>query len=169
MYSTQLEENTDQIVLATKYEDIIDAKKNGKIAAVLTVERGEPLEEDAGTLRILYRLGVRSLTLTHFPRNELGDGSRDDSDSHLTNFGAEVVEEMNRLGIIIDVSHINKTGFWDVLAKIKSPVIASHSNCRTLCSYHRNLGDDQIKALTENGGVINLSYCVRAKYDPLKN
>jgi membrane dipeptidase len=159
VFYSELEVNHDQIVLATRYEDVIDAKKNGKIAAILSVEGGEPLEEDAGTLRILYKLGVRSLTLTHFPRNELADGSGSDSGSHLTDFGSQVVEEMNRLGMIIDVSHINETGFWDVLKKTRSPVIASHSNCRALCSYHRNLSDDQIKALAENGGVINLSYC----------
>ena len=147
VFYSELEKNHDQIVLATKYEDIIDAKKNGKIAAVLTVERGEPLEEDAGTLRILYRLGVRSLTLTHFPRNELGDGSRDDSDSHLTNFGAEVVEDMNRLGIIIDVSHINKTGFWDVLAKTKSPVIASHARATGISAMTRSRHSPRTEAL----------------------
>jgi len=159
VFYTELESNSSQIVLATKYEDVINAKRNGRISAIISVEGGEPLEEDIGTLRIIYRLGVRSMTLTHFPRNELADGSGSDSGSHLTDFGSKVVEEMNRLGMIIDVSHINETGFWDVLEKTKSPVIASHSNCRALCSHHRNLTDDQIKALADNGGVINLSYC----------
>jgi membrane dipeptidase len=159
VFYSEIEDNHDQIILAKNYEAVIDAKKKGKIAAILTVEGGEPLEEDVGTLRILYKLGVRSLTLTHFPRNELGDGSGSDSGSHLTDFGSRVVEEMNRLGMIIDVSHINETGFWDILEKTRSPVIASHSNCRALCSFHRNLSDDQIKALANNGGVINLSYC----------
>jgi membrane dipeptidase len=108
---------------------------------------------------MLYKLGVRSITLTHFARNELGDGSRDDSGSHLTEFGFEVVREMNRLGMIIDISHINETGFWDVIKNTKSPVIASHSNCKALSDHHRNLTDDQIRAVAKNGGVVNLSYC----------
>ena len=159
VFYSELEQNGGLMALATKYEDVIKAKNEGKIAAVLSIEGGEPLEEDVGTLRVLHRLGVRSLTLTHFPRNELADGSGSDSGSHLTEFGNQVVEEMNRLGMIIDVSHINETGFWDVLDKTKSPVIASHSNCKALCNFHRNLTDDQIKALASNGGVINLSYC----------
>ena len=159
VFYSEVEENSDKIVLATRYGDVVDTKRSGKIAVILTVEGGEPLEEDAGALRILYRLGVRSLTLTHFPRNELADGSGSDSGSHLTDFGSQVVEEMNRLGMIVDVSHISETGFWDVLGKTRRPVIASHSNCKALCSYHRNLSDDQIKALADNGGVMNLSYC----------
>jgi membrane dipeptidase len=106
-----------------------------------------------------YRLGVRSLTLTHFPRNELGDGSGADSGSHLSVFGREVVEEMNRLGMLVDISHINETGFWDVMELSKDPVLATHSNCKALCGHHRNLTDDQIKALAEKGGVMNLSFC----------
>jgi membrane dipeptidase len=159
VFYSELEKNRDRIMLATKHDDIIKAKKVGKIAAVISVEGGEPLEEDLGILRVLHKLGVRSLTLTHFPRNELADGSGSDSGSHLTDFGIDVVEEMNKLGMIIDVSHINETGFWDVLDKTRSPVIASHSNCKDLCNFHRNLTDDQIKALARNDGVINLSYC----------
>lgn len=159
VFYSELEQNRGKITFAANYKDIVAAKRNGQVAAILSVEGGEPLEEDLGVLRILYRLGVRAMTLTHFPRNEIADGSGSDSGSHLTDFGAQVVEEMNRLGMIVDVSHINETGFWDVLERTKSPVIASHSNCKALCNYHRNLSDDQIKALADNGGVINLSYC----------
>jgi membrane dipeptidase len=146
-------------MLATNYDEIMKAIKNKKIAAVISVEGGEPLEGKIEVLRILHRLGVRSLTLTHFPRNELGDGSGADSGSHLTKFGKEVVEEMNRFGMLIDISHLNETGFWDVIDLSREPIVATHSNCKALCNHHRNLKDDQIKALAEKGGVLNLSFC----------
>jgi membrane dipeptidase len=149
----------DQIAVATNHREITKTVKDGKIAAVITVEGGEPLEGSIEALRTIYRLGVRSLTLTHFPRNELGDGSGADSGSHLTEFGVEVVQEMNRLGMLVDISHLNETGFWDVIEQSKDPVVATHSNCKALCSHHRNLTDDQIKALAEKGGVMNLSFC----------
>jgi membrane dipeptidase len=158
-FHSEVEKNSDRIAIATTYSGVVDAVKSGKVAAVISVEGGEPLQGDIGVLRMLYRLGVRSLTLTHFPRNELADGSGADSGSHLTEFGAAVVEEMNRLGMIVDVSHINETGFWDVIEKTKSPVIASHSNCKALCGHHRNLTDEQIEALARKGGVMNLSFC----------
>ena len=159
VFYSEVEKNSDRIALAKTHQEVIDAVRGGKIAAILSIEGGESLEGDIGVLRMLYKLGVRALTLTHFPRNELGDGSRDDSGSHLTDFGVAVVEEMNRLGMIVDVSHLNEVGFWDVMEKTKSPVIASHSNCKALCEHHRNLMDEQIEALAKNGGVINLSYC----------
>ena len=159
VFYSEVEKNSDRIALATTYQEVTKAVKEGKVAAIISMEGGEPLEGDIGALRMLYKLGVRSITLTHFPRNELGDGSRDDSGSHLTDFGVAVVEEMNRLGMIVDISHINETGFWDVMEKTKNPVIASHSNCKALCDHHRNLTDGQIEALAKNGGVMNLSYC----------
>ena len=158
-FHMELEKYPEQIALATSYSDIMKAYAEGKTAAVITIEGGEPLEGKIESLRAAYRLGARSLTLTHFPRNELGDGSGADSGSHLTEFGAEVVKEMNRLGMIVDISHLNETGFWDVMELSSDPVIATHSNCKALCSHHRNLTDDQIKALADKGGVINLSFC----------
>ncbi len=159
VFYSEIEKNSNKIALTTTYQEILDTVKRGKIAAVISVEGGEALEGDIGVLRMLYKLGVRMLTLTHFPRNELGDGSRDNSGSHLTDFGVAVIEEMNKLGMIVDISHLNETGFWDVMDKSKSPVIASHSNCKVFSNHHRNLTDEQIKALAEKGGVINLSYC----------
>ena len=158
-FQEEAEKNKDTLAIATNYKEITRAVKDGKIAAVITVEGGEPLEGKIESLRTIYRLGARSLTLTHFPRNELGDGSGADSGSHLTEFGREVVEEMKRLGMIVDISHLNETGFWDVIDQTKAPLLATHSNCKALCSHHRNLTDDQIKALAENGGVMNLSFC----------
>ena len=158
-FHKELEDNSREIALATNYCDIMKIVESGNIAAVLAVEGGEPLEGDISVLRILYRLGVRSFTLTHFPRNELGDGSGADSGSHLTQFGSEVVREMNHLGMIVDVSHINETGFWDVIDLSIDPVVATHSNCKALCNHHRNLTDDQIRAIADKGGVLNLSFC----------
>jgi len=158
-FTMEVERYPDQIAVATNHREIVKTVKDGKIAAVITVEGGEPLEGSIEALRTVYRLGARSLTLTHFPRNELGDGSGADSGSHLTEFGGEVVNEMNRLGMLVDISHLNETGFWDVIDLSKDPVVATHSNCKALCSHHRNLTDDQIKALAEKGGVMNLSFC----------
>ena len=158
-FHAEIEANPDTIALATSYGEIMAAVKAKKIAAVIAIEGGEPLEGDIGALRTAYRLGTRSLTLTHFPRNELGDGSGADSGSHLSEFGREVVEEMNDLGMLVDISHLNETGFWDVMELSKDPVLATHSNCKALCGHHRNLTDDQIKALAEKGGVMNLSFC----------
>jgi len=158
-FKTHLDENSEKIALTTNYSEIKETIKDGKIAALISVEGGEPLEGRIEPLRTIYRLGVRSLTLTHFPRNELGDGSGADSGSHLTVFGKEVVEEMNKLGMIVDISHLNETGFWDVIDLTKDPLMATHSNCKALCSHHRNLTDEQVKALAETGGVLNLSFC----------
>ena len=158
-FTMEVERYPDQIAVATSHREITKTVKDGKIAAVITVEGGEPLEGSIEALRTIHRLGVRSLTLTHFPRNMLGDGSAADSGSHLTEFGGEVVQEMNRLGMLVDISHLNETGFWDVIELSKDPVVATHSNCKALCSHHRNLTDDQIKALAEKGGVMNLSFC----------
>ena len=158
-FHSELDSNPDTIAFATNYDEVMVAVKEGKIAAIISVEGGEPLEGDIGALRMIHRLGVRSLTLTHFPRNELGDGSGADSGSHLTEFGRQVVEEMNRLGMLVDISHLNETGFWDVIEVTKDPIVATHSNCKALCDHHRNLTDDQIRALVDNGGVLNLSFC----------
>jgi membrane dipeptidase len=158
-FQLEVEKNSDTIEITRSYNEIMKTIEQGKIAAIITIEGGEPLEGKIESLRTIYRLGARSLTLTHFPRNELGDGSGGDNGSHLTEFGRDVVEEMNRLGMIVDISHLNETGFWDVMEITKDPVLATHSNCKALCSHHRNLTDDQIKALAEKGGVINLSFC----------
>lgn len=158
-FQLEIEKYPEDIAITTSYNDIMDAVNGGKIAAVVAIEGGEPLEGSIEALRTTYRLGVRSMTLTHFPRNEICDGSGGDSGSHLTEFGRQVVEEMNRLGMLIDISHLNETGFWDVIELTEAPIVATHSNCKALCGHHRNMTDDQIRALADNGGVINLSFC----------
>lgn len=139
--------------------DIEKALTHGKIAALLTVEGGEALMGRLEVLRIFYRLGVRCLTLTWNGRNELADGvSESNTGGGLTVFGKEVIGEMNRLGMVIDVSHLSSQGFWDVMSHSSQPVIASHSNCSAICEHPRNLEDKQIEALAKKGGVVGLTF-----------
>lgn len=126
---------------------------------LLAIEGGEVLEGRLSNLRILQRLGFRAITLTWNQRNQIADGvSESEGKGGLTSFGKEVIQEMNRLGMLIDVSHLNEAGYWDVLALSKKPVVASHSCCRALCDHPRNLTDSQLQALKENGGVIGINF-----------
>ena len=123
------------------------------------MEGGEALAGDLGVLRILYRLGVRSLTLTWNGRNELGDGVGEGKRaSGLSLLGCAVVVEMNRLGMLVDVSHLSEKGFWDVAGVSRQPFAATHANCRALCHHPRNLTDVQIEHLAKTGGVLGLSF-----------
>lgn len=156
---TELEKNRDTIELATSYEKVKSIVADGKIAALLAIEGGEALEGEQGNLRIFYRLGVRLITLTWNQRNDIADGSdHADSQRGLTNFGKRIVGEMNRLGMMIDISHMSESGFWDVLENSSAPVIASHSNSYSLCPHPRNLKDDQIQAIAKKGGWIGVTY-----------
>ncbi len=126
---------------------------------VLAVEGGEVLEGKISNLRILYRLGIRCLTLTWNQRNQLANGiDEKDNRGGLTKFGKEVVSEMNNLGMLVDVSHLSEPGFWDVLKYSKKPVAATHSCCRALYDQPRNLTDSQLSALKDNGGVIGINF-----------
>lgn len=141
-----------------KYEHIESIKDN-QIGTILTVEGGEVLEGELSNLRILYKLGVRLMTLTWNYRNEIADGVMETSaQGGLSLFGVDVVKEMNRLGMIIDVSHLSEKGFWDVISLSRDPIIASHSNAAALCNHPRNLSDDQIKAIHDKGGIIGINF-----------
>ncbi|HHW99120.1 MAG TPA: membrane dipeptidase [Firmicutes bacterium] len=158
-FFTELDANSDSMMLATTVQDILTAKEQGKIAAVLAIEGGEALEGDLGVLRMFHRLGVRSIGLTWNERNDIADGVGDArSKGGLSAFGAAVIEEMNRLGILVDVSHLSDPGFWDAVEISKHPIIASHSNARAVCNHRRNLTDEQIKALAKNGGVMGMNF-----------
>jgi len=155
----EIENNQNDILLVTNYNQIEEANRAGKIAAILSIEGGEALEGDLGVFRVLYRLGVRLLTLTWNQRNQIADGIGESrTGSGLTEFGLKVIDEMNDLRMLIDVSHLSETGFWDVIKRSKAPIVASHSNCYALCPHLRNLKDEQIKALADRGGVIGITF-----------
>ncbi|MDI9440627.1 MAG: dipeptidase [Bacillota bacterium] len=157
---TMLDDYPDYLTFAGSAQDIRAAQATGRLACLLAVEGGEALEGKLAHLRNLYRLGVRLLTLTWNFRNDLGAGQMEGPEGGgLSRFGLEVVEEMNRLGMLIDVSHLNEPGFWDVIEASSSPVIASHSNAKALCDHPRNLTDEQIRAIADGGGVIGVNFC----------
>ncbi|MEA1940122.1 MAG: dipeptidase [Candidatus Caldatribacteriota bacterium] len=155
----ELKKNQDKISLVTNYCQIEKANKAGKICAVISIEGGEALEGDLAVLRVLYRLGIRLITLTWNQRNQIADGVGEArTNSGLTEFGLKVIKEMNRLGMLIDISHLSEAGFWDVVKNSNAPIVASHSNCYKLCSHPRNLKDTQIEALASKGGVIGVTF-----------
>lgn len=143
---------------ARSVEDIRRAKKQAKTAFVLHFEGAMPLDEDIGYVRVFRELGVLSVGPVWNVRNQIADGIEQRSGSGLSNFGAMLVSELDRLRIAIDVSHLSEKGFWDVMALTRRPLIATHSNARTLCGNPRNLKDDQIQAIAEKGGVIGACF-----------
>lgn len=163
-----LEKHQEVIAVAFNAAEIRKITAAGKIAALLAVEGGEVLSGELAVLRMLYRLGVRSITLTWNGRNELGDGvGEGDAAGGLSQFGRAVVREMNRLGMLVDVSHLSVQGFWDVAEAAGQPFAATHANCHALCQHRRNLTDAQIEHLAKTGGVLGLSF-VPAFVHPVK-
>lgn len=152
----EAEESPDALVIATTVEEIWSAKRDGKVAVVLSFEGAGPIEDAVELLGTFWRLGVRCIGLTHDFRNHLADGVRTGSHGGLTDLGREAVREMGRLGIVVDVSHLNDAGFWDVVEHSPAPIHASHSNCRALCGHPRNLTDEQLRAVAESGGVVGV-------------
>ena len=150
----------EALAFAGSAEEIIQATAQGRTACLLAIEGGEALEGKLSMLRLFYRLGVRLLTLTWNFRNDLAAGQWEGPQGGgLSRFGREVVEEMNSLGMLVDVSHLNEPGFWDVLEVSTDPVLASHSNAHALCPHPRNLTDQQIRALADRGGAIGVNFC----------
>lgn len=156
----EIERSNGKLTLCTSASDILQAKKNKNIAAILGMEDAAPLAGDLGILRMFFKLGLRVIGLVWGPPNEVGDGvsERTDEGDHLKPFGISLIQEMNRLGILIDVAHLNEKGFWDVIEHSKDPIINSHSNARHLYNHPRNLTDSQIIALAEHGGVIHVTF-----------
>lgn len=149
----------DQLLLAAGAADIRRAQAEGKVAAILGLEGAEPLSDSLALLRSFYRLGVRVLGLTWNFRNEVADGVMQGANAlGLSPFGLQVVEECNRLGVLIDVSHLAPAGLEDVLRVSRQPVIASHSNARALCDHPRNLTDAQIEAIAARGGLVGVTF-----------
>ncbi|MGC1604534.1 MAG: dipeptidase [Candidatus Acidiferrum sp.] len=157
----EVRKHADDLALATTAEGIRAAHEHGKIAALIGVEGGHMIASDLSVLRTYAELGARYMTLTHTGNVEWADASTDKPvHDGLTDFGKEVVREMNRLGMIVDVSHVSDKTFADVLEVSKAPVFASHSDCRALCDAPRNMTDDMIRALAAKGGVIQINYHV---------
>ena len=151
----------NDLVLATTADEIRAARQQNKTAALIGVEGGHMMGNDLSVLRSFAALGVRYMTLTHTGNTEWADSSTDKpAHNGLTDFGKDVVREMNRLGIIVDVSHISDKTFYDVLATSRAPVFASHSSCRALCDAPRNMTDDMLRDLAKHGGVIQINYHV---------
>ncbi|MCP5102365.1 MAG: membrane dipeptidase [bacterium] len=157
----QVEKYPDLAEPAYSPRDIRDIHQKGKRAILIGMENGGPIEGSLRLLRIFYRLGVRYITLTHNGNNDICDSSNAEKPKWdgVSPFGREVIAEMNRLGMLIDVSHISDKAFWDVLKLSKAPVFASHSCARSLCDIKRNLTDDMIKALAKKDGVIQITFC----------
>jgi len=153
--------NPNDLMLAASAADIREAKKQHKIAVLMGVEGGHMMGNDLSVLRTFAALGVRYMTLTHMDNNEWADSSTDKpAHNGLTDFGKDVIREMNRLGIIVDISHVSDKTFADAIATSKAPVFASHSSCRAICQAPRNMTDDMIRDLAKNGGVIQINYHV---------
>ena len=156
--------HSDRMMMAFSVEDIERARQQHRLAALMGIEGGHAIENDLRLLRDFYRLGVRYMTLTWSNTNEWGDSSGDIDDpkvehhNGLTDFGKQVVVEMNRLGMMVDISHVADKTFYDVIAVTQAPVIASHSSARALTNAPRNMTDDMLRAVTKNGGVVQVNF-----------
>jgi membrane dipeptidase len=154
----KLHENGIDVLQVRTAEDAGNVLKH-KAATLLAIEEGGAIDGSLEALRCLYELGVRAITLTWSNRNDIADGINEEATgSGLTLFGKQVVAEMNRLGMLVDVSHISTAGFWSVIETSTKPIIATHSNAKSLCSHPRNLNDEQIKALAQNGGLAGITF-----------
>jgi membrane dipeptidase len=153
------ERHPNDLMCATSVADIRRAKKQGKIAALMGIEGGHAIEDSLATLREFYRLGVRYMTLTWNNTNNWADAGRGEKRHHgLSKFGEEVVLEMNRLGMMVDVSHVSDETMSDALDISKAPIIASHSSARALSNVPRNIPDDLLKRIADKGGVVQVNF-----------
>ncbi len=160
----QAARHPDRMIMAFSVSDIERAHKEHKLASLMGIEGGHSIENDIHLLRDFYRLGVRYMTLSWSNTNEWADSSGDMNDTKiqhhngLTDFGKEVVLEMNRLGMMVDISHVADKTFWDAIATTKAPVIASHSSARAIVNHPRNMTDDMLRAVAKNGGVVQVNF-----------
>jgi len=177
----QAAKHPDQMMMAFSTADILKAHQQHKLAALMGIEGGHSIENELGLLRDYYQLGVRYMTLTWSNSNEWADSSGDLDDSNvqhhngLTEFGKDVVYEMNRLGMMVDISHVSDRTFYNALLASRAPVIASHSSARALTNHPRNMTDDMLRAVARNGGVVMVNFYsafvdenYRQQYDAMK-
>jgi membrane dipeptidase len=160
----QIRRHPETLEAASTAADIRRIVKSGKIAALMGIEGGHAIEDSLHALRMFYKLGVRYMTLTHTNTNDWADSEGDINNSSvkhhngLTDFGREVVREMNRIGMMVDISHVADKTFYDVIATTRAPVIASHSSARAIANHPRNMSDDMLRAVTKNGGVVMVNF-----------
>jgi len=159
-------QESEKFHLITSYDDITRAKNAGKIGLLLQLEGTRPIRDNLFLLRTYYILGLRQVGLTWNQRNIVADGCGEEHGGGLSNFGRRLIEEMNRLNMILDISHVGERSFWDAIEIIESPPIASHSNARAVCDFPRNLSDAQIEALADRGGVMGLCFYGSLVGDP---
>jgi len=153
----------NDFAFAGSVAEVLAARKHGKIAALMGIEGGHAIEDDVRLLRDYYALGIRYMTLTHTNNNtwatSSGDKARPEGEPKgLTELGKQVVHEMNRLGVMVDISHVSDATFWDVLAASEAPPFASHSSCRAISNIPRNMTDEMIQALTKKGGLVQINF-----------
>src|SRR5215475_9682490 len=160
----QARRHPESLEMAFTSDDIRRIHKNGKISALMGIEGGHAIEDSLSALREFYRLGVRYMTLTHTNTNNWADSAgginspAEKRHGGLSDFGREVVREMNRMGMMVDISHVADDTFWDAIKTSQAPIIASHSSCRALTNVSRNLTDDMLKALAKNRGVVMVNF-----------
>ena len=160
-YQTQMEKYSDIIKPVYSAQDVLENEKKGLLSSLLTVEDGVFIDGKIERVQEVYDMGVRLITLMWNFENSVGFPCSDEPEAHLKGlkpFGIEVVEKMNELGIIIDVSHMSEGGFYDVARYSKKPFVASHSCARALCNHRRNLTDDQLKTLGNAGGIAGVNF-----------
>ncbi len=151
--------NPNVLEAAATAEQVEAAKKRGRIAILMGLEGGQAIDSDLAVLRIYFDLGVRYMTLTHTRNTPWADSSAQKPEHNgLTDFGKQVVREMNRLGMMVDISHVSDKTFYDAVETSSAPVIASHSSCRALADVPRNMTDDMLRALARNGGVVHINF-----------
>jgi membrane dipeptidase len=161
VFENNIKKHSDIVGQAKSVEDIIANEKAGKISAVLTMEDGVAVHGEMERLKWFYDLGVRALSLTWNYKNCFGSPNSDNPNvmnEGLTDFGKEAVEYMQEIGMLVDVSHLSDGGFYDVSKICKKPFVATHSNCRSICSHRRNMTDDMIRILAEKGGVAGINF-----------
>jgi membrane dipeptidase len=157
---TSTKRNSDLVGLALDPDDAYSLENEGKRAIYIGIENGYPIGNDLSNIELYYERGVRYITLVHSSNNDLADSATDPNGSEhggLSDFGSEVVKEMNRLGIMVDISHGNDSLFYDAISVSKAPIIASHSNARVVTNHVRNMSDEMLKLIAKNGGVVQLT------------
>ena len=169
---SSIQQNSDVVGLALNPEDAYSLEKQGKRAIYIGIENGYPIGGDLSNIETFYKKGVRYITLVHSSNNDLADSATDPAGPEhngISEFGSKVVKEMNRLGIMVDVSHGSDAVFYDAIKISKAPIIATHSNARSVTNHKRNMTDDMLKLIAKNGGVVQLTMLSNYLRDPVPN